>query len=156
MRHAPVITFVLALVGYLTAGPTARAQMPPAFAGETALVMVDDKACIYCAKWDRDVSAGYLASEEGRFAPLERRRKGHPDLMGIPGLAYTPTFVLIARGQEVGRIVGYGGEDHFWGELDRLMVRAGFRPGQTVPKVSPLQETRLGITPLIQPASAPQ
>ena len=147
MRQMPVFTFALALIILFAAASPVPAQMPPAFAGETVLVMVDDKGCVYCAKWDRDVSASYDASAEGRFAPLERRRKGHPDLAGIPGLAYTPTFVLIARGQEVGRIIGYGGEDHFWGELDRLIARAGFRPGPSAPKLSPLQETKLGITP---------
>jgi hypothetical protein len=146
MRQTAVIQFALALAALWGASTATLAQSPPAFARDTVLVMVDDRGCVYCVKWDRDVSAGYQASEEGQFAPLERRRKGHPDLAGIPGLAYTPTFVLIAQGHEVGRIIGYGGEDHFWGELDRLMIRAGFRPGQTAPKVSPLQETRLGQT----------
>jgi hypothetical protein len=156
MRLNFAITFALALSALITAALPLQAQTPPAFARDTALVMVDDRACVYCAKWDRDVSAAYQASEEGRFAPLERRRKGHPDLTGIANLAYTPTFVLIVRGQEVGRIIGYGGEDHFWGELDRLMVRAGYRPGQAPSKVSPLQETLRGLKPLLQPASAPR
>jgi hypothetical protein len=154
MRHsrlfAPMsFALISALLVLWASTSGAHAQGPPAFAGETVLVMVDDRGCVYCAKWDRDVSAGYQASEEGRFAPLQRRVKGHPDLTGISGLAYTPTFVLLARGQEVGRIIGYGGEDHFWGELGRLMLRAGFRPGQAAPKMTPLQETRLdaGGTP---------
>jgi hypothetical protein len=153
MRQNLVVRLILALALLVPAAPATWAQSPPAFAGDTVLVMVDDRGCVYCVKWDRDVSASYQASEEGRFAPLERRRKGHPDLTGLPGLAYTPTFVLIADGQEVGRIVGYGGEDHFWGELDRLMRRAGFRPGETVPKLSPPLETRTDITSDGSPAA---
>jgi hypothetical protein len=130
MHHAPV-----------------HAQTPPAFSGETVLIMVDDKGCVYCVKWNKEVAAPYQASDEGHFAPLERRTKGHADLVGLPGIRYTPTFILIARGTEVGRIVGYGGEDPFWGELDQLMKRAGFRPGQSAPHVAPLQETQFSPIP---------
>jgi hypothetical protein len=34
---------------------------------------------------------------------------------------FTPTFVLVADGREVGRITGYPGEDFFWGLLQRLI-----------------------------------
>jgi hypothetical protein len=138
-------TFVILslLLTCVASSSPVRAQTPPAFAGDTVLVMVDDKGCVYCVKWNREVSPGYQSSEEGQFAPLERRQKGHPDLTGLLGLAYTPTFILIVRGQELGRIVGYGGQDHFWGELDRLMTRAGFKPGQSAPKVPGVQETRV-------------
>ena len=34
---------------------------------------------------------------------------------------YTPTFVLVNNGEEVGRILGYPGEDFFWGLLDRMI-----------------------------------
>jgi hypothetical protein len=120
-----------------------HAEALTAFANETVLVMVDDKGCIYCVKWNKEVAPGYQASDEGQFAPLERRPKGHADLRGFSGIRYTPTFILVARGQEVGRIVGYGGEDHFWGELGQLMRRTGFRPGGHAPKLAPLQETRI-------------
>ena len=33
----------------------------------------------------------------------------------------TPTFVLAEGGREVGRIVGYHGEDFFYGMLDGLL-----------------------------------
>ncbi len=90
------------------------------------LVMVDDRGCVYCARWNRDVRQSYLASPEGQFAPLVQRQRGHPDLAFLPGLRYTPTFVVLAGGREVGRIVGYAGPDFFWGELAGLLARAGF------------------------------
>jgi hypothetical protein len=120
----------------------------PAFANETVLVMVDDKACVYCAKWDREVSAAYMASPEGKFAPLERRTKGHRDLNGLPGLRFTPTFVLLERGREVGRIIGYGGDDQFWGELDRLLSKTDFGTQKAPTKPSWLEETGLEETGL--------
>ena len=109
------------------------------FDGRTVLVMVDDAGCVYCAKWDREVKAGYEASAEGHFAPLERRRIGSRELAGIGRLSYTPTFVLIVRGQESGRIIGYGGADFFWGEIDRMYAKAGFQPA---PVVAPPIENR--------------
>jgi len=96
--------------------------------GQSRLVMVDDVGCIYCAKWDRDVRQGYEASPEGHFAPLTRMRIGSPSLSGFGRLVYTPTFILIVRGAEAGRIIGYSSPDFFWGELDRLLAKAGFRP----------------------------
>ena len=36
-------------------------------------------------------------------------------------ILYTPTFVLVANGEEVGRIEGYPGDAFFWGLLDRLL-----------------------------------
>ena len=98
------------------------------FGGRTVLVMVDDAGCVYCAKWDREVRSGYEASAEGRFAPLERWRIGSRELSGLGRLSYTPTFVLIVGGKEAGRIIGYAGQDFFWGEIDRLYAKAGFKP----------------------------
>ena len=104
--------------------PTRAASL---FDGSNHLVMVDDAGCVYCAKWDREVRQSYEASPEGQFAPLTRQRLGSPQLSGLGRLAYTPTFVLIVRGQEAGRIVGYAGADFFWAEIDRLFAKAGFR-----------------------------
>ena len=36
---------------------------------------------------------------------------------------YTPTFILVEGGQEIGRIEGYPGEDFFWGLL-KMMLEA--------------------------------
>ena len=113
------------------------------FDGATRLVMVDDAGCVYCAKWDREVGPGYVVSPEGQFAPLKRLRIGSSDLNGIGQLAYTPTFVLIVRGQEAGRIVGYAGADFFWGEVDRLYAKAGFRPNATPPQLPPNDRAEL-------------
>ncbi|MBL3206218.1 thioredoxin family protein, partial [Klebsiella pneumoniae] len=36
---------------------------------------------------------------------------------------YTPTFILVDGGREIGRIEGYPGADFFWGLLERLAQR---------------------------------
>lgn len=91
--------------------------------------MIETPDCPYCKKWEREIGPGYRASDEGKIAPLVKRMKGHPDVAGIRGVAYSPTFVLIDRGSEVGRIIGYAGADFFWGELQRLMSQVNLRPG---------------------------
>ncbi len=126
------LCWVLALA--LMPGVASAAEL---FGGRTVLVMVDDAGCVYCAKWDREVKTGYEASAEGRFAPLQRWRIGSPELSGLGRLSYTPTFVLVVRGEEAGRIIGYAGADFFWGEIDRLYAKAGFRP--SAPPVPPVE-----------------
>lgn len=44
-------------------------------------------------------------------------------LAALPGILYTPTFVLMDGGREVGRIVGYPGEDLFWGLFGALLAQ---------------------------------
>jgi hypothetical protein len=125
IRILPLASCALGLLMGLLLGPATAVEL---FDGRTVLVMVDDAGCVYCAKWDREVSASYDASPEGHFAPLERHRIGSRALAGLGRLVYTPTFILIVRGQETGRITGYGGADFFWAEIDRLYGKAGFRP----------------------------
>ena len=96
----------------------------PARAAE--LVMVEQQACEWCEVWDAEVGIVYNKTAEGRIAPLRRIDIHDPmprDLEFIRGLVFTPTFVLIDKGEEIGRILGYPGEDFFWGLLQKLMEK---------------------------------
>ena len=95
--------------------------------------MVDDAGCQYCRKWDAEVGVIYDRSTVGAVAPLERRAKRHRDLVPYEPLAYTPTFILVRDGAEVGRIVGYPGADFFWAEFERLIAKAGPVPESATP-----------------------
>lgn len=102
-------------------------QTSLAWAEDLRLLMFEQPGCIYCAKWDADVSPEYPLTDEGRAAPLERVGLRDPLAEGItlrsPPL-FTPTFVLLRDGVEVGRIEGYPGEDFFWGLLGQLIAEA--------------------------------
>ena len=37
---------------------------------------------------------------------------------------FTPTFILVKDGQEMGRIEGYPGQDFFWGLLEMMLKDA--------------------------------
>ena len=68
----------------------------------------------------------YAKTSEAQVAPLRRvdiHDQLPADLRGLEAVVYTPTFVLLQDGHELGRILGYGGEDHFWGLLGFLLER---------------------------------
>lgn len=96
----------------------------PASAAE--LVMVEQAGCAWCDRWDTEIGGIYDRTAEGRIAPLRRIDIHDPlpaDLGFIDGLVFTPTFVLVEGGREIGRINGYAGEDFFWGLLHRLIEK---------------------------------
>jgi hypothetical protein len=102
----------------------------PAGAG-TELLMLDETGCSWCEAWEREVGDAYPLTVEGRTAPLRRHSIHDPLPEGIE-LArrahYTPTFILLSDGVEVGRIEGYPGEDFFYGLLGRMLEQHAERP----------------------------
>ena len=94
-------------------------------AAAAELAMFRRDGCPYCAAWDREVGPIYGRSEIGRRAPLRMvdiHRDRHAIALAGP-VIYTPTFVLVDEGREIGRIEGYPGEDFFWGLLERLLQK---------------------------------
>lgn len=90
------------------------------------LVMFEAKGCPYCARWNAEIGKAYAKTEEGARLPLRRVDLDEPrpeDLKDIGGIRFTPTFVAIEQGREIGRIVGYLGEDQFYGMLGKIIVR---------------------------------
>ena len=88
------------------------------------LIMVEQDACEWCETWNEEVGGVYHKTTEGKAAPLRRvdiHDKMPSDLQFITGLVYTPTFVLVDKGKEIGRIRGYPGEGFFWGLLQQLI-----------------------------------
>ena len=91
------------------------------------LVMVEEDGCMWCARWNEEISEIYPKTPEGKAARLRRMdiRAAHPDDLTFKrGLFFTPTFVLVVDGVEVSRIEGYPGEDFFWGLLGKMLSDA--------------------------------
>lgn len=90
------------------------------------LMMVDDPNCRYCRLFDKEIAGLYPKTDEGRFAPLVRVRRKSAELKGLNPVIYTPTFVLVRNGEELGRITGYPGPEYFFSELRELLRRTSF------------------------------
>lgn len=104
------------------------------------LVMFEKQGCPWCAAFNREIGPIYSRTKEGRRAPLRRVDIGDPlpsDLRFIKMERFTPVFVLIDQGQEIGRIRGYPGDNHFWGLLSGLMMK--------VPDGTPTSETKPSV-----------
>lgn len=113
----PILLRLFLLLLCLTAGASVTAA---------ELVMFEAAGCPYCARWNREIAPIYPKTDEGKRAPLRRvdiAAPRPPDLAGIANIVYTPTFVLIADGQEIGRIVGYRGDEIFWSLLSELFAK---------------------------------
>ena len=123
-----VVVSVLALVAHGVGNGGNAGQAAPTEETGVRLIMIEQAGCPYCARWEREIGASYPSSAEGRFAPLIRRPRNHPDLAGLADSIYSPTFIVVRDGKEVGRIVGYPGTDFFWGLLDQILAQAGFKP----------------------------
>ena len=98
------------------------------------LLMFDRDGCVWCQRWDRDVGTIYDKTVEGKRAPLRRINVDRDKLDGVTlksSVRYTPTFVLVDKGREVGRITGYLNDDQFWGLLGALLAKTG----QPAPKL---------------------
>lgn len=94
----------------------------PVIAAE--LIMVEEKGCVWCAKWNREIADIYPKTAEGMAAPLRRLDLNDPrpdDITFQRDLRFTPTFVLVDNGKELSRIEGYPGEDFFWGLLSKML-----------------------------------
>lgn len=90
------------------------------------LVMFEEAGCMWCARFNREIGGIYDKTEEGRRAPLRRLDIHKPlptELSFLVKGGYTPTFVLIHDGREIGRIRGYPGDEFFWGLLDELLKK---------------------------------
>jgi len=96
------------------------------------LIMFEEDGCVWCARWNRDIGPIYPKSPEGQAAPLRRLDIHDPipdDVQLARPAFYTPTFVLLRDGVELGRIEGYPGEDFFWGLLGRMLEdNTDYRP----------------------------
>lgn len=103
--------------------------LSPVLARASELVMFERKSCIWCQRWDRDVGTTYDKTQESKLLPLRRvdlDRRDKNDILLAGPVLFTPTFVIVDNGREIGRITGYMNEDSFWGLLgtyaDKLRI----------------------------------
>ncbi len=98
----------------------------PAVGGQSAdgggaqLIMFEQQGCEWCEVWNEEIGAVLPKTPEGKCAKFSRFDIHNPTskvLEKIKPIIYTPTFVVFEDGKEVGRVLGYAGEDFFWFQL---------------------------------------
>ncbi|MEM9248135.1 MAG: hypothetical protein AAGB05_05475 [Pseudomonadota bacterium] len=94
---------------------------------EPVLLMAEEEGCYWCARWNEEIAHIYPKTVEGQAAPLQRYdlHGESPDVAFDRRVHFTPTFILVDDGKELGRIEGYPGEDFFWGLLGMMFEDAG-------------------------------
>jgi hypothetical protein len=106
-------------------------------ASASELLMFRRAGCPWCATWDREVGPIYGRTEVGRNIPIrfvELGRAGDMQVALASPVRFTPTFVLVEDGREVGRIEGYPGADFFWGLLEGLLQSPASKAGASAPR----------------------
>ena len=89
------------------------------------LLMFERAGCAYCLRWNAEVAPSYVVSKEARRAPLRRvdLARGQPrDVSLVSPVRFTPTFVLVDQGKEIGRITGYMDNAMFWGLMEKMIT----------------------------------
>jgi hypothetical protein len=98
------------------------------------LIMVEQQGCYYCEEWKDQLGHIYPKTPEGKYAPLKTLDITEVD--GIKGLErdviFTPTFILMEKNKELGRLEGYSSEDFFWELLEVILEK---ETEYTAPKV---------------------
>lgn len=89
------------------------------------LIMFEEAGCTWCERWNNEIGVAYANTDEGRIAPLRRVDLEAPrpsDLVSVQSITFSPTFVVMDEGRELGRIIGYPGQDFFWPMLQEILA----------------------------------
>lgn len=95
-------------------------------ASAAQLVYVEWKDCGYCKVFNRQMAWAYGSSAIGKKVPLRRvdiLSRWPADLKQVDRPSYTPVFILVEKGQEVGRFAGYTSPQGFTRNLKGLLQR---------------------------------
>jgi thioredoxin-related protein len=113
----------------------AMALLPfaPVSAGAAELLVFEQPGCPWCARFDAEIAPAWSKTAEGKRAPLRRVDITEPwpdDLTHIRKERFTPTFVLLDDGKEIGRLRGYVGDEFFWYLIGELLDQLPPADGQ--------------------------
>ncbi|MBM3606522.1 MAG: SoxS protein [Alphaproteobacteria bacterium] len=131
MRRRQVVCGLATLL--LAAGPVGAAPRPDWNRHPHQLMMITSPGCHFCRQWQAEIGPGFAASPSGRLAPLFEVDVDGPFPDGLaldrrPRI--TPSFILLERGTEIGRVEGYVGQRHFYPVLEDMIRRSGLNlPG---------------------------
>ncbi|UZE52087.1 thioredoxin fold domain-containing protein [Rhodopseudomonas sp. P2A-2r] len=100
--------------------------LAPVTSRASELLMFERDGCVYCQRWNRDVGPIFDKTDEAKLLPLRRIDIDKQSTAGVTlasAVRFTPTFVVVDEGREIGRITGYINDDAFWGLLGTFVPR---------------------------------
>ena len=123
-RRAITFASALTTIVFLAAAPTLSARDTEGSSAE--LIMFEQQGCEWCEVWNEEIASVLPKTPEGKCAKFRRFDIHNPSsdlLKKIRPIIYTPTFVILEDGKEVGRVLGYAGEDFFWFQLSSQLKK---------------------------------
>lgn len=90
------------------------------------LLMVESEDCPYCHRFHAEIGPAYPKTAEGKLAPLRQLMLGQAlpaEYQHLTPAMVTPTFILVENQQEVDRLIGYPGDEHFWFLLGQMLEK---------------------------------
>jgi thioredoxin-related protein len=119
-------TLLILLFALFGINGSAFAEAKGVAKGDLELLVYERQGCAWCARWDQEIAPIYPKADIGQIAPLRRislDQKSTTDPILEDPVRFTPTFVLLRSGKEVGRITGYHNDAFFWGLLESMVER---------------------------------
>ena len=117
------LLFLLLMLG---AALILTVNLSAAAAQAAELLMFSQGGCPSCQRWDREVGTIYDKTAEAKILPLRRIDIASQTASNVTlssRVLYTPTFVVVNGGREIGRITGYINDAAFWGLLGTLAAK---------------------------------
>ena len=113
-----------ALLSWVAALTLSAASIPESVKVATPLLQCRDNASVRCQPEGSDISC--ICSNFFERHSLDDFKIVRVSSSGVTlqsPVRYTPTFVVVDRGREIGRIEGFSSDDQFWGRLDELAAK---------------------------------
>ncbi len=109
-RHP--LRFLIAVIAILSAASAGARAMD--------LIMIESQSCGTCKLFKREVLPIYSSTPAGKVFPLWVVEMGSKLSFRInEPVTFTPTFVWVDNGVEVGRFSGYFGKDKFFSIVNK-------------------------------------
>ena len=110
------------IIGFLMLvfAPVALADVAPT----TRLIMVTSPHCPWCEAFEEEVGSIYDKTPESQVFPMLRVDVDDQFPARFDDLNpafFTPTFIFVRDGEEMGRIEGYPGMELFWWRLSEFL-----------------------------------
>ena len=88
------------------------------------IVVVEEPNCLYCSLFRRDLFPAYSGSPRAREVPmrfLDARELATSRLSLKSPISVVPTILVLADGEEIGRIPGYATREIFFSSINALL-----------------------------------